>query len=64
MLNPVLNTAYHWEFINTLILGAQCMIKLYYADNDLNKRDLLVTKQMCLDLVIDEFNDMQLTPEC
>jgi hypothetical protein len=63
MLNPILNTSKTWEWIDTMLTGAICMVRLYNSAYDLNKRDLLVTKNLCLDSAITAFNCMELSPE-
>lgn len=63
MLNPIFNTAKTWEWIDTMLSGAICMVKLYNSDYDLNKKDLLITKNLCLLSAIDAFNCMELSLE-
>lgn len=63
MLNPIVNTAKNWKWINSMLTGSICMARLYYSHYDLDKHDILRTYKGCFELAIDAFNAMQLPPE-
>jgi hypothetical protein len=63
MLNPTVNTAKNWEWIDSLLTGARCMNWLYFSHYDLDKREILSTYKGCLEFAVEAFNTMELPIE-